>query len=236
MSFQILGTGSARPACSQTNDDLSAFLDTSDEWISTRTGKPKGHRLSASRQEMCIRDRAGNVYIVLRKGQRHSRSHADLPFDQVDAADHLRHRMLHLQAGIHLHKIEILIRVQQEFDGPNAGIANRLGGLHRRLRHLLAELRRDRRGGAFLDHLLVLPLDGTFALPQRDDIPLPVAEELHLNMFRGGDKLLQINAAVPKSKLGLDVYKRQRMARRNIAEAAIVDSCSRLPLKGRRIQ
>lgn len=58
------------------------------------------------------------------------------------------------------------------------------------------------RGGAFLDHLLVLPLDGTFALPQRDDIPLPVAEELHLNMFRGGDKLFQINAAVPKSKLG----------------------------------
>lgn len=38
MSFQILGTGSAHPACSQTNDDLSAFLDTSDEWISTRTG------------------------------------------------------------------------------------------------------------------------------------------------------------------------------------------------------
>ena len=38
MSFQILGTGSAHPACSQTNDDLSAFLDTSDEWITTRTG------------------------------------------------------------------------------------------------------------------------------------------------------------------------------------------------------
>ena len=38
MSFQILGTGSAHPACTQTNDDLSVFLDTSDEWISTRTG------------------------------------------------------------------------------------------------------------------------------------------------------------------------------------------------------
>ena len=38
MSFQILGTGSAHPVCSQTNDDLSVFLDTSDEWISTRTG------------------------------------------------------------------------------------------------------------------------------------------------------------------------------------------------------
>lgn len=38
MSFQILGTGSALPARSVTNDELSAFLDTSDEWIFTRTG------------------------------------------------------------------------------------------------------------------------------------------------------------------------------------------------------
>ena len=38
MSFRILGTGSALPARSVTNGELSGFLDTSDEWISTRTG------------------------------------------------------------------------------------------------------------------------------------------------------------------------------------------------------
>ena len=38
MGFRVLGTGSALPARSVTNDDLSEFLDTSDEWISTRTG------------------------------------------------------------------------------------------------------------------------------------------------------------------------------------------------------
>lgn len=38
MGFRILGTGSALPARSVTNDELSEFLDTSDEWISTRTG------------------------------------------------------------------------------------------------------------------------------------------------------------------------------------------------------
>lgn len=38
MSFHITGTGSALPARSVTNDDLSTFLETSDEWISTRTG------------------------------------------------------------------------------------------------------------------------------------------------------------------------------------------------------
>lgn len=38
MSFRILGTGSALPERVVTNDDLSDFLDTSDEWIFTRTG------------------------------------------------------------------------------------------------------------------------------------------------------------------------------------------------------
>lgn len=38
MGYRILGTGSALPARSVTNDDLSEFLDTSDEWIFPRTG------------------------------------------------------------------------------------------------------------------------------------------------------------------------------------------------------
>lgn len=38
MTTRIIGTGSALPAHTITNDDLSKFLDTSDEWISTRTG------------------------------------------------------------------------------------------------------------------------------------------------------------------------------------------------------
>lgn len=38
MGFRVMGTGSALPSRSVTNDDLSEFLDTSDEWISTRTG------------------------------------------------------------------------------------------------------------------------------------------------------------------------------------------------------
>lgn len=38
MSFQILGTGSSLPKTIVTNEDLTRFLDTSDEWIRTRTG------------------------------------------------------------------------------------------------------------------------------------------------------------------------------------------------------
>ncbi len=45
MNFKIIGTGSARPACVKTNDDLAQFLDTSDEWIRTRTGIEERHVL-----------------------------------------------------------------------------------------------------------------------------------------------------------------------------------------------
>ncbi|QKO31047.1 beta-ketoacyl-ACP synthase III [Caproicibacterium lactatifermentans] len=38
MSFTILGTGSALPAHTVSNEELSNFLDTSDEWIYSRTG------------------------------------------------------------------------------------------------------------------------------------------------------------------------------------------------------
>ena len=38
MGFCVLGTGSALPERAVTNDELSEFLDTSDEWISQRTG------------------------------------------------------------------------------------------------------------------------------------------------------------------------------------------------------
>ncbi|MGM9681515.1 MAG: 3-oxoacyl-ACP synthase III family protein [Eubacteriales bacterium] len=48
MSFQILGTGSALPEKIVTNDELSTFIDTNDEWIRTRTGIQTRHILSDS--------------------------------------------------------------------------------------------------------------------------------------------------------------------------------------------
>ena len=38
MTVRIMGTGSALPQATVTNDDLSKIMDTSDEWIRTRTG------------------------------------------------------------------------------------------------------------------------------------------------------------------------------------------------------
>ena len=38
MSFSIYGTGSALGSVTKTNKDLEAFLDTSDQWIKSKTG------------------------------------------------------------------------------------------------------------------------------------------------------------------------------------------------------
>ena len=43
MGFRFLGTGSAAPAKILTNDDLSAMVETSDEWITTRVGVRERH-------------------------------------------------------------------------------------------------------------------------------------------------------------------------------------------------
>ena len=43
MSVKVLGTGSFLPEKSVSNDDLSKVMDTSDEWISSRTGIRSRH-------------------------------------------------------------------------------------------------------------------------------------------------------------------------------------------------
>lgn len=41
--FSIIGTGSALPVCVKTNTDLAAYVNTTDEWITTRTGIRERH-------------------------------------------------------------------------------------------------------------------------------------------------------------------------------------------------
>ena len=53
--MKIIGTGSVLPKKIVTNDMLSEFLDTSDEWIRTRTGVRSRHVIYDERlEEMAI--------------------------------------------------------------------------------------------------------------------------------------------------------------------------------------
>ena len=43
--IKLCGTGAAAPAKIVTNDDMAAMVETNDEWITTRTGIKRRHRL-----------------------------------------------------------------------------------------------------------------------------------------------------------------------------------------------
>ncbi len=55
--------------------------------------------------------------------QRLAGGHTKLPFDEIEARDLLRDRMLDLQPRVHLHEIE-LAAAQQELDGAGADVAH----------------------------------------------------------------------------------------------------------------
>ena len=73
MSFSILGTGSSLPGVVVTNDDLAKIVDTSDEWITARTGIRK-RRVLGSRTLLELAEEAA----------RQALGRAGLPAEQLD--------------------------------------------------------------------------------------------------------------------------------------------------------
>ena len=65
----------------------------------------------------------------------------DLLLDEVAAIDFLSDGMLHLNAGVHLHEVEVFALVIDEvLDGSSVLVADFLHQLHSRLAHALAHL------------------------------------------------------------------------------------------------
>ena len=73
--------------------------------------------------------------VGLRKRQRLARRNANLRLDQVDAGDHLRHRVLDLDAGVHLDEIVVALPIDDELDRAGVGVVGRLHQPHGRLAH-----------------------------------------------------------------------------------------------------
>ena len=70
-------------------------------------------------------------------------SHPDLPFDKVQAGDHLSDGMLHLETGIHLEEVELLrvaLARHDELDRAGADIADALRQRHGSGVHRLSEV------------------------------------------------------------------------------------------------
>ena len=142
---------------------------------------------------------------------------ADLLDDEVDVGDHLGHRMLDLDAGIHFDEVELAVLVE-EFDGADAEIfdlAHRLGD---RFADRVAHGGVERRRGAFLPDLLVAPLQRAVALAEMDGAAFAVAEHLDFDVARPLQIFFQINRVV--AERGLRLGARHGEARRQLVLGA----------------
>ena len=81
--------------------------------------------------------------LRLRARQHLAARHADLPLHQVQAGDHLGHRMLYLKACVHLQEVELLriaLSSDDELHRAGADVANALRKRYRSGVHRVSEL------------------------------------------------------------------------------------------------
>jgi hypothetical protein len=128
---------------------------------------------------------------------------ADLLAHQIDAEDRLGHRVLDLQAGVHLDEVELAVLVEEldrarAFDSPD-----RRWPWRRSRRSARGALGVDGGAGGLLQHLLVAALQRTVALAQMHRAALAVAEDLHLDMARAAEVFLDIDLVIAEGGLGL---------------------------------
>ena len=125
--------------------------------------------------------RPGDADVLLGDGQRRAGGDLDLLVDEIDAGDHFGDGMFDLDAGVHFDEIEAAVLVE-EFDGADADVFELGHGARDDGADLLALGGVQRRGGAFLPHFLMAPLQRTVALAQMDRPTQAVAEHLDFDM------------------------------------------------------
>ena len=127
----------------------------------------------------------------------------DLQLDEVEAGHHLGHRMLDLQARVHLEEVGVAARVHQELQRARVPVAGLPGEGHRQRAHALAQLRGHEGRRALLDHLLMAALDRALALEEVHDVAVVVGQDLDLDVARPHERLLEVEAVVAERGEGL---------------------------------
>ena len=165
-----------------------------------------GQRHEAEVRGLCVDaalDRvAAEDDVLLPERERLARGDADLLAHDVEPGDHLRDRVLDLQARVHLEE-EVALAHEQALDGAGAAVADGARGLDGDRADALAQLRRDARARRLLDELLVPPLDRAVALAEVDDVAVRVREDLHLDVPRILEVLLDVDVGVREEALAL---------------------------------
>ncbi len=118
--------------------------------------------------------------------------------------------MLHLQAGVDLHEIELAVGIDDELHRARIRVVDRLRSLHRSFAHGHAQGRRQERRRRFLQHLLVAALGGALALVEVQGMAVRVGEHLDLDVARPLQVLLDQHAVVTEARRRLALARGQR--------------------------
>ena len=207
--------------------DTHAMRDRGLALLQVRRGRRKAHQATGGGQEAAERvfgvdaalhGPAFALHVGLRKAQLLARGHADHLFDQIEAGDQLGHRVLDLQARVHLQEVEVLVLADHELHRAGRLVLHRLGQLHRLLAHGLAGGLADEGRRRLFDDLLVAALDGTFALIEVHHVAVRVAQHLDLDVARLLDELFDEHAVVAKAVAGLVAAGAEALVRLLVVE------------------
>ena len=93
---------------------------------------------------------APELDLFLLQRQRLPCGNDELLGDQINASHHLGDRMLHLDAGIHLHEVEATAGIKQKFDRASAFVADAASRRDSSLPHATTSIRVQPWAGCFL--------------------------------------------------------------------------------------
>ena len=139
-------------------------------------------------------------HVALLQLERQPGGDLELAAHDVDARDELGHRVLDLDARVHLEEVPAAVRCEQELRRAGTDVADRVGEAERGCAELAAKLAADARRGRLLDHLLVAPLHRAIALAQVQAGAVRVAQDLHLDVAGALDVALVEQAAVAEGR------------------------------------
>ncbi len=150
--------------------------------------------------------------VVLTETEWLAGRHPELPLDEVETGHQLGHRVLHLQARVHLEEVELAVLIE-ELDGARVDVAAGLGDAHRGLAHRPPDVVGEVGRGALLDELLVTPLGGAVPLAEPERVAMGVRDDLHLDVARPGEVALDVALVAAEVRSGLATGGLERVGR-----------------------
>ena len=136
-------------------------------------------------------------------GQGLAAGDAQLRADEVDVGDLLGDGVLDLDPRVHLDEHVAAVGRQQELDRARVDVPDLAGEGDGVRAHPLAQVGVQPRGGGDLDDLLVATLHRAVALEEVDHVARPVGQDLHLDVARADDRLLEEHGRVAEGRLRL---------------------------------